>query len=150
MEKAILTVLLMVGVVVGATGCDVQPSLRFADGSARSLDAWQGSWLVINYWAEWCAPCWAEVEELNALHEDAAHSATVIGVNFDGIEGAELQKLIAKMDIRFPVALDDPRAHWAYDRPQVLPMTVIIGPGGDLRGQLQGPQTLESLLAVMR
>ena len=146
MKKAILAVLLM----VGTTGCEEQPSLRFIDGSARSLDAWQGRWLVINYWAEWCAPCWAEVEELNALHEDEAHSAAVIGVNFDGMEGEELRQLIAKMDIRFPVALDDPRANWAYDRPQVLPMTVIIGPGGDLRGQLQGPQTLNSLLAAMR
>ena len=54
------------------------------------------------------------------------------------------------MDIRFPVALDDPQLIWAYDRPQVLPMTVIIGPDGDLRGQLQGPQTLDSLMAAMR
>ena len=146
MKKAILAALLM----VGASGCEEQPSLRFAGGSARSLEAWQGRWLVINYWAEWCAPCWAEVEELNALNEHQAHSAAVIGVNFDGIEGEALHQLIAKMDIRFPVALDDPRANWAYDRPQVLPMTVIIGPDGDLRHQLQGPQTLDSLLAAMR
>ena len=146
MKRAILAVLL----AIGAAGCEAQPTLRFADGSAEALDAWQGRWLVINYWAEWCAPCWAEVEELNALNEDQARSAAVIGVNFDGIEGEELRQLIAKMDIRFPVALDDPRANWTYDRPQVLPMTVIIGPGGDLRGQLQGPQTLDSLLAAMR
>ena len=146
MKKAILAVLLL----VGTAGCEVQPSLRFADGTAGSLDAWQGRWLVINYWAEWCAPCWAEVGELNALNEDEALSAAVIGVNFDGVEGEELQQLIAKMDIRFPVALDDPRSIWAYDRPQVLPMTVIIGPDGNLRGQLQGPQTLDSLLAAMR
>ena len=146
MKKAILTVLL----AAGASGCGAQPSLRFADGSARSLDAWQGRWLVINYWAEWCAPCWAEVEELNALNEDQAHSAAVVGVNFDGLEGEALGELIAKMGIRFPVALDDPRANWAYHRPQALPMTVIIGPDGELRSQLQGPQTLDSLLAAMR
>ena len=134
----------------GVSGCDAQPTLRFADGSTQALDAWQGRWLVVNYWAEWCAPCWAEVEELNALNEDQALAAAVIGVNFDGIEGEALERLVAKMDIRFPVALDDPRAIWAYERPQVLPMTVIIGPDGDLRSQLQGPQTLDSLLAAMR
>ncbi len=146
MKKAILAVL----IAVGACGCGAQPSLRFADGSTQCLDAWQGRWLVINYWAEWCAPCWAEVGELNALNEYEALSAAVVGVNFDGVEGDELQQLIAKMDIRFPVALDDPQLIWAYDKPQVLPMTVIIGPDGDLRGQLQGPQTLDSLLAAMR
>ena len=146
MKKAILAVLL----ALGASGCEAQPTLRFADGSARSLGAWQGRWLVINYWAEWCAPCWAEVGELNALNEDEALSAAVVGVNFDGVEGAELQRLIAKMDIRFPVAVDDPQPIWGYGRPQVLPMSVIIGPDGDLRSQLQGPQTLDSLLAAMR
>ena len=146
MKKAILAVL----IAVGACGCGAQPSLRFADGSTQCLDAWQGRWLVINYWAEWCAPCWAEVGELNALNEEKTLSAAVVGVNFDGVEGEELQQLIAKMDIRFPVAVDDPQPIWGYDRPQVLPMTVIIGPDGDLRGQLQGPQTLDSLLAAMR
>ncbi|MCY4214255.1 MAG: TlpA disulfide reductase family protein [Gammaproteobacteria bacterium] len=146
MKKAVLAVLL----AVGAAGCEAQPSLRFADGSVQTADAWLGRWLVINYWAEWCAPCWAEIEELNALNEDEALSAAVIGVNFDGIEGEDLRRLITKMDIRFPVALDDPRPIWGYDRSQVLPMTVIIGPGGNLRGQLPGPQTLESLLAAMR
>ena len=87
---------------------------------------------------------------MNALNEEKALSAAVVGVNFDGVEGDELQQLIAKMDIRFPVALDDPQLIWAYDKPQVLPMTVIIGPDGDLRGQLQGPQTLDSLMAAMR
>ncbi len=146
MKKAILAVL----IAVGACGCGAQPSLRFADGSTQCLDAWQGRWLVINYWAEWCAPCWAEVGELNALNEEKTLSAAVVGVNFDGVEGEELQQLITKMDIRFPVAVDDPQPIWGYDRPQVLPMTVIIGPDGDLRGQLQGPQTLDSLLAAMR
>jgi len=136
--------------MVGAAASGAQPSLRFADGSARAADAWQGRWLVINYWAEWCAPCWAEVEELNALNEDEALSVAVIGVNFDGVEGEELRQLIAAMDIRFPVALDAPRLVCAHDRPQVLPMTVIIAPDGALRGQLPGPQTLDSILAAMR
>ncbi len=146
MKKAILAVVLM----IGANGCEAQPSLRFADGSVQVADAWLGRWLVINYWAEWCAPCWAEIEELNALNEDEALSAAVIGVNFDGIEGEELRQLIAKMDIRFPIALDDPRSIWGYDWPEVLPMTIIIGPDGNLRGQLPGPQTLDSLVAAMR
>ena len=135
---------------VVAAGCEPQPRLRFADGSVQAVDAWRGSWLVINYWAEWCAPCWEEVEELNALNEDGVLSAAVIGVNFDRLEGEALQQLIARMGIRFPVALDDPRAIWAYDLPQALPMTVIIDPDGSLRGQFQGPQTLASLSAVMR
>src|SRR3546814_7187463 len=58
----------------------------------RSAERLEGQWLVINYWAEWCAPCRTEIPELNALDKQLkSQSASVLGVNFDGLRGSELR-----------------------------------------------------------
>ena len=53
------------------------------------LDELRGQWVVINYWAIWCKPCIQEIPELNKLAE--LPQVTVLGVNYDGISGEELQ-----------------------------------------------------------
>lgn len=120
------------------------PEVRLANGTGTSWDAWEGQWLLVNYWAEWCAPCREEIPELNRIHNDAT-GVVVLGVNFDGLEGERLTSLMEKMDVRFPVLLDDPAARWEQARPSVLPSTLVIDPDGRLHDVLVGPQTYESL-----
>ena len=111
----------------------------------------RGHWLLINYWAEWCAPCRDEIPELNELHEmRQGHGVEVFGVNYDEVRGEKLVELMQEMDIRFPVLIEDPRARWGYEQPAVLPTTIVIGPNGGLHSQLHGPQTLEALLSAIR
>jgi hypothetical protein len=71
-------------------------------------------------------------------------------VNYDGVSGTELTDLIARMGIEFRVLLDDPQPHFAYDRPSVLPTTVVIGPDGGVAHTLVGPQTRDTLEAKTR
>jgi thiol-disulfide isomerase/thioredoxin len=131
---------------VSVLGCVEKPEVRLADGSTGTWDQWQGRWMLINYWAEWCAPCREEIPELNRLHsEAAAQRVVVLGVNFDGLSGDALSELIARMEIEFPVLLDDPRARWQQPVPGVLPSTLVVDPEGQLRTVLVGPQTYESL-----
>jgi len=136
-------------VVFGACllgGCVEEPEIRLADGSTGNWDQWQGRWMLINYWAEWCAPCREEIPELNRLHEDGVDGQLVVlGVNFDGLSGEALSDLVERMDIEFPVLLDDPKARWQQPMPGVLPSTLVIDPDGELRTVLVGPQTFESL-----
>jgi len=136
------------GLILGAMllgGC-TQPEVRFADGSDGDWAQWHGRWILINYWAEWCAPCREEIPELNRLHQERdAMNLVVMGVNFDGLQGEALTGLIERMGIEFPVLLQDPRARWSQDLPSVLPSTLVIDPAGNLRTVLVGPQTYESL-----
>lgn len=137
-----------VGLILGAMllgGC-TRPEVRFADGSDGDWAQWHGRWILINYWAEWCAPCREEIPELNRLHQERdAMNLVVMGVNFDGLQGEALTGLIQRMGIEFPVLLQDPRARWSQDLPSVLPSTLVIDPAGNLRTVLVGPQTYESL-----
>ena len=130
-------------------GCS-DDKLAFADGTYSDIDHWAGRWLVINYWAEWCAPCREEIPELNELHEDRiATGIVVVGVNYDGIRGADLADLVERMEIEFPVLADDPMLRFGYERAQRLPMTVLINPDREVAEILEGPQTRKRLeLAV--
>lgn len=135
-------------VAVLAAGCAEEPELRLADGTGTSWEAWEGKWLLINYWAEWCAPCRKEIPELNRIHREEA-AVVVLGVNFDGLTGTALTTLMTEMDVGFPVLEADPGGRWEQPRPSVLPSTLVIGPDGRLRDVLIGPQTYEDLVRAV-
>ena len=132
-----------------AACADSGPSnpLRLADGTITSPTDWQGDWVLINYWADWCGPCREEVPELNRLNA-SEDGFSVLGVNYDYLEGAELQASIDSLGIAFPTLLDDPQVLLGYDEATVLPMSVLISPDGSLHRILVGPQTAETLLAA--
>ncbi|MDV6654545.1 TlpA family protein disulfide reductase, partial [Pseudomonas aeruginosa] len=37
------------------------------DGRPVAAEQLDGHWLVVNYWADWCAPCRTEIPEMNRL-----------------------------------------------------------------------------------
>jgi thiol-disulfide isomerase/thioredoxin len=113
--------------------------------TAGSLD---GQWLVINYWAEWCAPCRTEIPELNALAKQLeGRSARVLGVNFDGLAGEDLKRVSEAFGIAFTVLAVDPAPRFQLPRNDVLPVTYIVDADGKLRERLVGEQTAAGLLA---
>ena len=141
-------VLVVLTACLAACSADTTP---LADGTHADWSHWEGRAIVLNYWAEWCAPCRHEIPELNALHRERAETGTVIlGVNYDGITGARLTELVERMGIEFPVLVEDPMHRWDYPRPEVLPTTVIVDAHGDVREILVGPQTRDSIRAASR
>jgi len=131
-------------------GCGAKEGVRLADGSHASFDDWQGKWLVVNYWAEWCAPCRKEIPELNLLHSESEQTgAVVLGVNYDGLTGERLESLSHEMGIEFPVLEADPRERWGAELPAVLPSTLIVDPSGKLSQVLVGPQHYEDLIRAV-
>ena len=64
----------------------------------------QGEWMIVNFWAQWCKPCREEIPELNRLSVLLeSNKIQVLGINYDGIEGAELESAIKRLAIRFAV-----------------------------------------------
>jgi thiol-disulfide isomerase/thioredoxin len=98
-----------------------------------TLAGTSGHWVIVNYWAEWCKPCIKEIPELNHLARDHPE-IRVLGVNFDGATGEDLDRQVAALGIDFPVLL--------------LPTTLVLNPAGEVAATLVGPQTLDSLLAA--
>ena len=117
-------------------------------GQALTQADLDNRWVVVNYWAEWCAPCLHELPEFNRLAEGNP-DVLVLGVNYDGVGGDELLELSDRMDIQFSVMGGDFEQSLRLERPQVLPTTYIFDPQGALQHSLPGPQTEESLLVLL-
>jgi thiol-disulfide isomerase/thioredoxin len=120
-----------------------------ADGASGRFADLRGKWLFINYWAEWCKPCIKEMPELNNFQHQFNTSATVLGVNYDGASGDQLQQQIKKLQIEFGVLQQDPAIPLGYQRPDALPTTFVFNPQGKLTAMLVGPQSAETLAAAM-
>ncbi len=114
-----------------------------------ALENLRGQWVVVNYWAQWCKPCIEEIPQLNALDRDYAE-VTVLGVNYDGATGEELERQRRQLGVTFASIEEDPAEQLGKSRPVVLPTTFIVRPDGTLDAELVGPQTLDSLVQATR
>ncbi len=82
----------------------VLPAL--AGGGEGSLDDYRGKWVLVNFWASWCAPCRSEAPELEALHQaHVADGFTVLGINLDDNVG-DARAFVEKYGLTYPQLRD--------------------------------------------
>src|SRR5690554_2686127 len=127
-----------------------QPASDFQTDDRGGM-AWQqlrGQYVVVNYFAEWCAPCLRELPELNEFHHLYGDQVTLLGVSFDGLNNQELAQLRETYDIQFPLVQNEPAPNLPFAQPNALPATYIVTPDGEVKGPLLGEQTIESLAAA--
>lgn len=120
-----------------------RPTLRIdtLDGTSYSLADRRGKWVVVNFWATWCAPCLKEMPELSALDEENEH-IEVIGLAYEEIDVAAMQAFLQAHPVKYPIAIVDvgnPPA--AFETPRGLPMTYLIAPDGRVARKFLGPVT---------
>ena len=140
--KTLLIVLLLLG-------CQDRHSYELHDGGLIHFNGSDDRWIIINYWAVWCAPCRKEIPELNRFAFDNKSQSILLGVNYDDVAGEELSQQVSDLDIKFANLVQDPRALWNLEKPTVLPETLIIDNNGKLRHRLVGPQTYETLHRIL-
>ncbi len=130
------------------TGCGADAGLD-QHGRKVTAESLADQWLIINYWAPWCAPCRKEIPQLNQLSRELDDGTQILGVNFDGLQGQALLDASRQMGIEFRVLAEDPAARFGLPERKILPVTFIIGPDGELREQLLGEQTADGLRAKL-
>lgn len=133
-------------VVLLLAGCSADYGVD-QDGRPVPAEQLDGRWLVINYWADWCAPCRTEIPEMNRLAQVLeGQGGRVVGVNFDGLRDADLKKSADGMGIRFTVLAEDPAPRFKLPRSEALPVTYIVDARGEMRQRLLGEQTADGIL----
>lgn len=122
-------------------------SLDTLDGTRFDLDAMRGEWVVVNFWATWCAPCLKEIPDLSALH-DSRDDLTVIGLAYEDIEPQDMREFLVRVPASYPIAIIDPYAAAPagdFATPRGLPMTYLIAPDGSVARRFLGPVTSEEI-----
>ena len=70
-------------VAVGDPAPDKQLSRLTGSGNGDIAD-YRGRWVLVNFWASWCAPCRSEAPALETFqNQHARQGFTVLGINLD-------------------------------------------------------------------
>lgn len=133
-------------------------ALADTTGKAQSLADAKGQWLIVNFWATWCAPCLKEIPEIAEFAAAEVGRARVLGVVVDWTDGgsetreADRRKVLAfanKVGHRYPLVLADANSEKAFGTMAGLPTTLIYSPEGKLVYNKTATVTAKILRAVM-
>ncbi|MFC0526861.1 TlpA family protein disulfide reductase [Phytohabitans kaempferiae] len=97
------------------------------DGGRYDLSQDRGQVVVINFWGSWCAPCRAEIDDLEATYEATKGQ----GVRFIGInirDDRDRAKAFQDGRVSYPSVLD-PSSKLALDfdiPPNTIPATIVL------------------------
>jgi thiol-disulfide isomerase/thioredoxin len=119
----------------------VELRVNTLDHGSFDLSERRGSWVVVNFWATWCAPCRKEMPELDALHRER-EDVEVLGLAFEEIAVEDMRAFLSERPVSYPIAIVDVYAPpAAFEVPRGMPMTYLLSPAGAIAHRWLGPVT---------
>ena len=112
-------------------------SIPLLAGGSLPLAQAQGSVLLLDFWASWCAPCMQELPRLQELYlAEKPRGLAVIAVNVDEpIETA--RRTASSLRLTVPVGAWSPAVGEAF-RPRQLPLLLLADRRGRIRERWDG------------
>ena len=104
--------------------------LKSIDGGTVSLSDYRGKTVVLNFWATWCSPCLMEIPTFVKFSQENP-DIPVLGIAMDG-SPSKLAGFARNYNISYPILLSNEQVQSDY-KVSTLPMTVIVGPDGEVK-----------------
>ncbi len=110
------------------------------DGAEFSLADYEGQFLVLNFWATWCAPCREEMPSLDALQQElGGDDFAVVTIATGRNPLPAITRFFDEIGVTELPILLDPRQNLARDMGVLgLPITVLVSSDGQEVGRLRG------------
>jgi thiol-disulfide isomerase/thioredoxin len=124
------------------------PEVLLADleGAERGLDEWRGRWVVLNFWATWCAPCRKEMPGLARLAASSGDEGPVVVTIATGRNPpAAIKRFFDEIGVENLPVLLDPKSALARQMAIFgLPVTLLLDPEGREVARLTGDADWDS------
>ena len=105
----------------------------------RTLADYKGQWVVLNFWATWCAPCRKEMPSLQALDAAMGDDFSVVTIATGRNSVDAINAFFNEAGVTTLPKLRDPKSELARNMGVLgLPLTVILNPEGQEVGRLIG------------
>ena len=110
------------------------------DGGTTTLANYQGKYVLLNFWATWCAPCRKEMPMLSELQtEFGGDTFTVLTIATGRNSPTGIKKFFDDISVSNLPRHQDPKQALARDMAVFgLPITVLIDPEGNEIARLRG------------
>lgn len=130
---------------------DVAPdfALETLDGTMIRLSELRGRKVILNFWASWCAPCRAEMPDLERLYREHKDRFTLLGINIREDRQA-IERFLREVPVSYPIVLDPQGAAVRAYRVIAQPATFWIDEQGRIVQSKFGAYTRAELETRVR
>lgn len=119
------------------------------DGSMVSLADYAGQPLLVNFWASWCAPCIAEMPDLEEVHQLTADQLGFVGINTQDTPD-KAAELVEQTGVTYDLVRDPTGEFSQAFSVFGMPSTFFVDADGNIVGRHTGLLTKDSLLEALR
>jgi thiol-disulfide isomerase/thioredoxin len=128
------------------------------DGSRISLADYRGRYVLVNFWATWCAPCREEMPSLSQLQEElGGEDFEVVTIATGRNPEAGMKRFFDEVGVdNLPLHRDPTQALARQMAVLALPISVILDPEGREIARLRGdadwasPEAIALLRALLK
>jgi thiol-disulfide isomerase/thioredoxin len=123
--------------------------LKDTTGTGQRLADLRGKWVVVNFWATWCAPCVKEIPEIAMFAREQGDKTRVLGIALDWDDEKQVTAFARKIGHTYPLVLGTDASEKAFGRMKGLPTTIVYDPSGKVAYQKTGTVTRELLSRIV-
>lgn len=145
--KNITKIIMLLCITVVLFGC--KPDAVDSSGKPIKISNYRGKWVIIQYWATWCAPCMNQISELNKLVGYYKNHVVVLGVNYDHLADPILHNLKDQYEVKYALLNNFPIENFGASKVNKIPMLFILNPKGHLQYTFDTIQTFQDLQKLL-